>query len=58
MHSRSKWQTDLREQRELLSMTLDTIIVVDFEEEQRLLNYGARSAEDVIIMLKALHLEG
>ncbi|NJZ95468.1 hypothetical protein GTJ80_22705 [Escherichia coli] len=41
-----------------LSVTLDTIIVVEFEGEQTRLNYGGRSAEDVIAMLKALHLEG
>ena len=57
MHSRSTGQT-LRELRELLSVTLDTIIVVEFEGEQTRLNYGGRSAEDVIAMLKALHLEG
>ncbi|WP_258525082.1 hypothetical protein [Enterobacter sp. 148H3] len=57
MHSRSTGQT-LRELRELLSVTLDTIIVVEFEGEQTRLNYGGRSAEDEIAMLKALHLEG
>lgn len=57
MHSRSTGQT-LRDLRELLSVTLDTIIVVEFEGEQTRLNYGGRSAEDVIAMLKALHLEG
>ncbi|HDA9736995.1 hypothetical protein KFF62_21570, partial [Escherichia coli] len=55
--SRSTGQT-LRDLRELLSVTLDTIIVVEFEGEQTRLNYGGRSAEDVIAMLKALHLEG
>ena len=48
----------MRELRELLSVTLDTIIVVDFEGQQTRLNYGGCSAEDVIAMLKALHLEG
>ena len=57
MHSRSTGQT-LRELCELLSETRDTIIVVEFEGEQTRLNYGGRSAEDVIAMLKALHLEG
>lgn len=57
MHSRSTGQT-LRDLRELLSVTLDTLIVVDFEGEHTRLNYGGRSAEDVIAMLKALHLEG
>lgn len=54
MHSRSTGQT----LRELLSVTLDTLIVVDFKGEQTRLNYGERSVEDVIAMLKTLHLEG
>ncbi len=51
VHSRSTGQT-LRDLRELLSVTLDTIIVVEFEGEQTRLNYGGRSAEDVIAMLR------
>ncbi len=43
MHSRSTGQT-LRDLRELLSVTLDTIIVVEFEGEQTRLNYGGRSS--------------
>jgi hypothetical protein len=57
MHLRSTGQM-LRDLRELLSVTLDTIIVMEFEGGQTRLNYGGRSSEEVIDMLKALHLEG
>lgn len=43
---------------ELAETLLDTIIVVEFEGGQTRLNYGGRSAEEVIAMLKELHLEG
>ncbi|EEW42913.1 hypothetical protein HMPREF0484_1031 [Klebsiella pneumoniae subsp. rhinoscleromatis ATCC 13884] len=43
---------------ELAETLLDTIIVVEFEGGKTHLNYGGRSAEEVIAMLKELHLEG